>query len=269
MTASFPILSITNPSQLADFCAVIIPSIWAGSFKRALLSPKRHTAFKIYVQKVLKATQISCTCMVLALHYIQRLRTAYPSIRASIGSEVRLFTTALVLANKFLDDNTFTNKTWSEVSSIPINELNIMEMEFLSALDYNIHIPDTQFFAWTSTCQQWWTNSTLMMPMSPATPPPPPAVVPMMQPMKRTHDYIDEYATQATKKRYMDDQAPALTPIYNYNYPTPPINVCKPILSWSSSVSALTSAANLSTYYNNAANMNTFHHHQHPYHSYQ
>jgi hypothetical protein len=27
-----------------------------------------------------------------------------------MGSEVRLFTTALVLANKFLDDNTFTNK---------------------------------------------------------------------------------------------------------------------------------------------------------------
>lgn len=110
MTTSYSILSITNPSQLADFCAVIVPCIWAGSFKRALLSPKRHAAFKIYVQKILKATQISCTCMILALHYIQRLRTAYPAIRASIGSEVRLFTTALVLANKYLDDNTFTNK---------------------------------------------------------------------------------------------------------------------------------------------------------------
>ncbi|CEP15595.1 hypothetical protein [Parasitella parasitica] len=272
MTAPFFILSITNPSQLADFCAVIIPCIWAGSFKRALLSPKRHAAFKIYLQKVLKATQISCTCMILALHYIQRLRTAYPSIRASIGSEVRLFTTALVLANKFLDDNTFTNKTWSEVSSIPVNELNIMEMEFLSALNYNIHIPDTQFFAWTSTCQQWWTNSTLMMPMSPATPPPPPpppaAAVQMMQPMKRIHECIDEYSAQSTKKRYIVDQAPAPTPLYNYNSHYPP-NVCKPILSWSSSVSALSSAANLSTYYNNTANMNAFHHHQHPYHSYQ
>lgn len=116
MTTAYSILSITNPSQLADFCAVIIPCIWAGSFKRALLSPKRHAAFKVYVQKVLKATQISCTCMILALHYIQRLRAAYPSIRASIGSEVRLFTTALVLANKYLDDNTFTNKVISHNS---------------------------------------------------------------------------------------------------------------------------------------------------------
>lgn len=142
-----------------------------------------------------------------------------------------------------------------------------MEMEFLSALNYNIHIPQKQFFAWTSTCQQWWTNSTLMMPMSPATPPPPPVVIPMMQPLKRTHEYIDEYSTQTTKKRYMADQAPAPTQIYSYNYPTPPLNVCKPILSWSSSVSALSSAANINTYYS-TTNMNAFHHH--PYnHSYQ
>jgi hypothetical protein len=113
MTVMNDILTITNPSQLAEFCAMIIPCIWAGSLnsnKQVILSPKRHTAFKLFVQKVLKATQISCTCMILALHYIQRLRTAYPAIRASIGSEVRLFTTALVLANKYLDDNTFTNK---------------------------------------------------------------------------------------------------------------------------------------------------------------
>jgi hypothetical protein len=109
---STPILSITNTSQLAEYCAVIVPCIWTGSFKshQPLLNPKRHTAFKLFVQKILKATQISCTCIILALYYIQQLRSAYPSIRASIGSEVRLFTTALVLASKYLDDNTFTNK---------------------------------------------------------------------------------------------------------------------------------------------------------------
>lgn len=48
--------------------------------------------------------------MLLALYYIFQLRAAYPNIQANMGSEVRLFTTALILANKFLDDNTFTNK---------------------------------------------------------------------------------------------------------------------------------------------------------------
>jgi hypothetical protein len=220
------ILSITNPSQLAEFCAVIIPCIWAKSFNRSLLSPKRHAAFKLYVQKVLKATQISCTCMLLALYYIQRLRIAYPAIHASIGSEVRLFTTALVLANKYLDDNTFTNKTWSEVSSIPINELNIMEMEFLSALDYNIHVSHTMYFKWTTQCQQWWTNTQLMQPVIVNTP--------TVQPtsLKRSFEHTDTY----TKKR------PCPTFDYYHYYPINTQNVCKPILSWSSSVSALASA---------------------------
>ncbi|KAI9269204.1 cyclin-domain-containing protein [Phascolomyces articulosus] len=150
------LLSCTKSSELADFCAFVVPCIWAGSFKQQpQLTAKRYTTFKMFCHKVLKATQISCACVVLSLYYIHRLRSAYPSIRASIGSEVRLFTTALILANKFLDDNTFTNKTWSDVSSIPVRELNIMEMEFLSALNYNIYIHHQQFFAWVTQCQHW------------------------------------------------------------------------------------------------------------------
>lgn len=112
------LLNITNTSQLSDFCAAMIPCIWAGT--NDLFHPKRHTAFKNYVYKVLKATQLSCTCIIVALYYIQRLRIAYPLIQASMGSEVRLFTTALMLANKFLDDNTFTNK----VTCICLHNIN-------------------------------------------------------------------------------------------------------------------------------------------------
>ncbi|ORX56960.1 hypothetical protein DM01DRAFT_1271828, partial [Hesseltinella vesiculosa] len=143
MNSSF--LSCTSSTQLADFCSMAVPAIW-GPFNRSL-------AFKQFCQKIIKATQISCTCIVLSLYYIHRLRSAYPHITASMGSEIRLFTTALVLSNKYLEDNTFTNKTWSQVSSIPINELNIMEMEFLCALEYNLHLPHDQFQQWQTTCQ--------------------------------------------------------------------------------------------------------------------
>lgn len=236
MTAS--ILTMTDVPQLAEFCAVIIPCIWAGSFRNITSSPKRHLTFKLYVQKILKATQISCTCMILALYYIQKLRSAYPLIHASIGSEVRLFTTALVLANKYLDDNTFTNKTWSEVSSIPVNELNIMEMEFLSALNYTLHLPQDGFYAWVNQCQQWWMTPNLIESASPAHPlfqhdfaaataavmvaatvaavntlPSPPAPISL----KRSFDCYEEEQPHY-KKRFTD------------------YNVCKPILSWSSSI---------------------------------
>ncbi|KAI9299482.1 cyclin-domain-containing protein, partial [Cunninghamella echinulata] len=146
------ILSCSNSTQLADFCSLAMPNIW-GQLKQQPL--KRTVTFKQYCQKLIKATQISCACILVAFYYIHRLRSAYPFIHASIGSEIRLFTTALVLANKYLDDNTFTNKTWSEVSNIPVLELNIMEMEFLSALQYNIHVPYDQFFKWVLQCHSW------------------------------------------------------------------------------------------------------------------
>ncbi|CAO3634511.1 unnamed protein product [Mucor hiemalis] len=235
----FDITTLTSTTQLSEFCTVMIPCIWSRSFKTtSLLSPKRHAAFKLFVRKVLKATQISCTCILLALHYIQRLRAAYPSIRASIGSEVRLFTTALVLANKYLDDNTFTNKTWSEVSSIPINELNIMEMEFLSALNYSIYMPHTAFYTWKNDCQEWYRR--LQMIPSPMIEP-----VHIISPRKRSYDNLEELQQQQQQQQQ---------PVYKKKffsidqlyYPTTTTTtnniVCKPILSWSSSVSALSSS---------------------------
>lgn len=193
--SSYPILSVTNTEQLSELCTAIVPCIW--TLKRNQAS-KRQAAFKLFVHKILKATQISCTCILVALYYIKRLRFAYPTIHPSNGSEVRLFTTALVLANKYLEDSTFTNKTWSSVSGIPVKELNIMEIEFLSALDFNICISQTQFYQWTIQCQQLWT--------------PPPITI------KRSYD--DEVYQPYKKTR----------------------SICKPILSWSSSVSALTSS---------------------------
>lgn len=94
------ILSITDSSQLTEFCTVILPTIWTLNISKS----------RQFIQKVLKATQISCTCILVALYYIHRLRSAYPHIDLSIGSEIRLFTTALILANKYLEDSTFTNK---------------------------------------------------------------------------------------------------------------------------------------------------------------
>lgn len=101
------ILTCTNPIQLSEFVAHMVPKIWTGS---SFMTTERSNLFRIFCQNIIKATQISSSCILVALFYIYRLRFAYPSIRGSIGSEVRLFTTALVLANKFLDDNTFTNK---------------------------------------------------------------------------------------------------------------------------------------------------------------
>ncbi|KAI7901821.1 cyclin-domain-containing protein [Cokeromyces recurvatus] len=139
--------------QMSELVIQMVPKIWSGNTVQ--LSTSYSNAFRFYCQNIFKTTQISNSCILVALFYIYRLRYTYPSIQASMGSEVRLFTTALILSNKYLDDNTFTNKTWSEVSGISLKELNIMEIEFLTALQYKICVHHNQFASWAIQCQQW------------------------------------------------------------------------------------------------------------------
>jgi hypothetical protein len=76
-----------------------------------------------------------------------------------------------------------------------------MEIEFLSALDYNICIQTSQFYQWIMQCQQLFSHTLFF---------------------NTTKRRRDEIGDEVEKRRRV---------------------VCKPILSWSSSVSALTSSS--------------------------
>jgi hypothetical protein len=68
------------------------------------------------------------------------------------GLIYRMLTTCLLLGSKFLDDNTFQNKSWAEVSSIPVVELNMMELDWLQGFNWEIHHlmyeEEENFFDW-------------------------------------------------------------------------------------------------------------------------
>ncbi|KAI9487530.1 MAG: cyclin-domain-containing protein, partial [Benjaminiella poitrasii] len=105
-------------------------------------------AFKKYCRQILSATQLSESVILLSLKYIAMLLQNNPNIQGADGSEYRLFTVALMLANKFLDDNTFTNKTWSEVSGMKVTDLNIMELEFLDVLKFKLSVHKEEYERW-------------------------------------------------------------------------------------------------------------------------
>jgi hypothetical protein len=47
-----------------------------------------------------------------------------------------------------LDDNTYTNKTWAEVSGIAVGEIHVMEVEFLSNMRYSLLASKEQWEEW-------------------------------------------------------------------------------------------------------------------------
>ena len=48
----------------------------------------------------------------------------------------------------FFTSNTYTNKTWSEVSGIELEEINRMEREFLLGVDFNLYVDKPTYEAW-------------------------------------------------------------------------------------------------------------------------
>ncbi|KAG0290640.1 hypothetical protein BGZ96_005921 [Linnemannia gamsii] len=122
---------------------------------RISVPPSAGPAFRKFCLKVLSATQLSSSVILLSLKYIQKLLKNNPSIHGQQGSEFRLFTVSLMLANKFLDDNTFTNKTWSDVTGINVKEINVMEMEFLNQVQFSLYVSEAEYLDWLHSLETW------------------------------------------------------------------------------------------------------------------
>ncbi|KAI0083171.1 hypothetical protein BDY19DRAFT_998786 [Irpex rosettiformis] len=101
-----------------------------------------------FMQKVLETTQVSQSVIVLALHYIYRLKIHNRYTNGQSGSEYRVAIAALMMANKFLDDNTYMNKTRSEASGIGLEETNKTEREFLLGIDSCLYVDKATYISW-------------------------------------------------------------------------------------------------------------------------
>ncbi|KAL8770895.1 MAG: hypothetical protein Q9209_003546 [Squamulea sp. 1 TL-2023] len=112
--------------------------------------------FRKWVVSILSTTQVSQNVILLALMFIYRLKKLNPGVKGKLGSEFRLFTVALMLGNKFLDDNTYTNKTWAEVSGISVQEIHIMEVEFLSNMRYTLYASEAEWKNWHTKLGKFW-----------------------------------------------------------------------------------------------------------------
>lgn len=128
------------------------------------------SAFRKYVLQVLSSTRLPTSTILLGLYYLaSRMTMLSVSGRYTAGSGqvYRMLVTSLILGSKFLDDNTFQNRSWSEVSNIPIGELNVLEIEWLTAINWNMHIDckDSKGFNLWVTHWNIWQSKNLLSPI--------------------------------------------------------------------------------------------------------
>lgn len=128
----------------ANPCSVdSVVSSFANDPMMLRLQPKGR--FLRFNRDLLTTTQISTSVITLALIYILRLKGCHPHMKGREGSEYRLAISSLMLANKILDDNTYLNKTWAEISNMPLQEVSKMETEFWLGLKMELHVSKEEY----------------------------------------------------------------------------------------------------------------------------
>jgi hypothetical protein len=118
-------------------------------------------AFRKFVSGLLSSTRLPSTTILLGMNYLARrmniLNAAGP-YKVNDGVVWRMLTIGLLLGSKFLDDNTFQNRSWSEVSGIPVAELNTLEHEWLEAMEWSLYVnldESQDYTAWRKSWHDW------------------------------------------------------------------------------------------------------------------
>ncbi|KAK9711913.1 hypothetical protein K7432_007459 [Basidiobolus ranarum] len=126
----------------SKFVTSFVVKLWYGTVD------SDFSMLESFCDRVLSWCDNSPSTIYLAFKYLQRLKQLCPHLGGSKGSEIRAFSTALLLAHKYIEDRPFNSRIWSAVTGLNSREICIMEREFLTCIQYQTHVTEEEFYHW-------------------------------------------------------------------------------------------------------------------------
>lgn len=91
-----------------------------------------------YLRRIVKYTSVEKSCLLILLIYIDRVCELHPHFTVSSLTVHRFLITAVTVASKALSDSYCTNSHYAKVGGISTQEINTLELEFLSLIDWHL-----------------------------------------------------------------------------------------------------------------------------------
>ncbi|KAG1808483.1 cyclin-domain-containing protein [Suillus variegatus] len=91
-----------------------------------------------YLRRIIKWTKVEKSCLLLTLHYVDQICARMPLFTLSSLTCHRFIIASITVCSKGLCDSFCTNALYARVGGIPVPELNILEREFLHAIDWRL-----------------------------------------------------------------------------------------------------------------------------------
>ncbi|KAK9760871.1 hypothetical protein K7432_014679 [Basidiobolus ranarum] len=139
--------------RIATFATNMVTHMW----HRKVESSQLDIRFRASIEQVLLNSGASPSVLLLALKYIQRV-TKNTQIQIT-GFERHMFVVAIILAHKMLEDDTFTNTSWSRIYGINFSELNTFEHSFFFSIGFDLFVSEIEFTQWLLYAEQYLRHS--------------------------------------------------------------------------------------------------------------
>ncbi|KAI8806597.1 hypothetical protein BJ742DRAFT_758591, partial [Cladochytrium replicatum] len=134
--------------KIAQTFAKAVAHLLADTWAPPSLNNGDHDAtFVSFAAELMGRTQVQGAMVAISMLFLDQLWQKSKGVKLGRGSEYRLFTTALMLANKVMDDHRFPNVCWADISGVSLRELNVMERELLQSLEYSLLVPAATYGA--------------------------------------------------------------------------------------------------------------------------
>ena len=138
---------------MADFCSQIIRHLAGQGGQISDTHGHMHTHF---VNTLLRATRLPRNTILLATVYFAQHMWSCAPRQPLCPSELWQHTLmCLVMANKFWDDSTFTNKSWADISGMDLRDINAAEIEWLHSQTWSLSLTDVAIRRWNSHHSQY------------------------------------------------------------------------------------------------------------------
>ena len=115
-----------------------------GIIKPFLSKKVPAITIKNYLERLIKYTKIESTTLVLILIFIDRV-CDINKIRLNYFNIHKLIIASMVVSIKYNEDDYFSNEFYAKVGGIRMTEMNKLEYEFLSLIEFNLFVNEEVF----------------------------------------------------------------------------------------------------------------------------
>ncbi|GAM26318.1 hypothetical protein SAMD00019534_094930, partial [Acytostelium subglobosum LB1] len=123
----------------------------------------------LYIARILKYSPCSKECFITILMYIDRLITKRNFVVNSYNIH-RILITSILVAAKYLDDIFYNNHFYSQVGGVSVKEINVMELDFLKLLSFDVSIKLESFVHYAAAmelyCKKMQTQLNMQSPIA-------------------------------------------------------------------------------------------------------